>query len=432
MRYRAFFISIFFIAILTVLISGCGGLLESDRYVESRHYIAPYNKTEDTEERIEVSGYDELMDAVLNLIMGHEGSGKYIIYNYEGEDLQEDIERVESEILNYNPIGAYAVSGIDGVIRRVASYTELDVSIEYKKTKEQVDSIVNVSTLRYLRTELLSAMSEYRDEVVFHTALDITEDFVREYIRETYYQNPRNIIMLPGVAIETILMGSAGRIVELRFGYIEQTSILRDYSVSLNLYIRRNAEFAAGGNDGEILISLIENIIASARFDVAAARAISEHGTQNFAATAFGALVRQGAVGEGFAMAFKALCDELGFDCRIVLGNLNGMIHAWNIVLLSGDYYHIDVAMSAFDGIESFFLKTDEDFADMLYIWDFENTVRCSGLLTYEDFVFIEEPDDPDEIDDPDANGENEEPDDPDNPVDSEGAGEPGDSEDNV
>ena len=389
--------------ISAVIVSGCAGLLEADRLVESRNVAPPYEGSEDTEERIEISSYAELMDAVLVLIMGYEDGGKYVIHNYDSDDIQADINRVEREIVSNHPIGAYAVSNITGVTRRVVSYTEVDITIEYRRAKEQVDSIVNVSTLRYLRTELLSSLSDYHDEVVFQTTLNITEQQIREHVRETYYQNPRYIIMLPGVAIETFPRRGEVRIVELRFGYIEQTSILRNYSASLTSYVRRNAELAVGENDGEILISLAENLIASTRFDIAAARSISEHGTQNFAATAFGALVRQEAVGEGFAMAFKALSDELGFDCRIVTGYVDDMVHAWNIVSLGGDYYHIDVAMSALNGIETAFLKTDDDFLEMLYLWDFDNTVRCNGLLVYEDFIYSEDIDNPELLDNPES-----------------------------
>ena len=67
------------------------------------------------------------------------------------------------------------------------------------------------------------------------------------------------------------------------------------------------------------------------------------------------------------------------------------MIHAWNIVSLQGDYYHVDVAMGDVNGIETAFLKTDEDFMER-YTWDMDNTVKCNGPLTYEDIVPPEEP----------------------------------------
>jgi len=172
------------------------------------------------------------------------------------------------------------------------------------------------------------------------------------------------------------------------------TDIMRGYGASLSLSVRRNAGLAVGENDAEILLSLAENLIAACSYDEGAARTVSEHSADNVAATAYGALIRGSAVGEGFAMAYKALCDELGFDCRIVLGYHNGMVHAWNIVSLYGEYYHIDVAMCAKNDIRTAFLKRDADFR-WSYSWDTDETVRCNGTMTLDDIR-------PPEIEDPD------------------------------
>jgi len=284
----------------------------------------------------------------------------------------------------------YAVEDISGVASRIVSYYEIDITVVYKHTKQQIDSIVNASTLRYLKAELLSIISENSEEAVIRTSRDITEDDIIELVKETYYENPRMVVMMPVTVLETFTTSGADKIFELRFGYIEQAGILRQHGANLSVYVRRNAEQAVGETDAEILLSLANNLIAACIYDEGTARAISVHGAQNFAATAYGALVNGSAVGEGFAMAFKALCDELGFECHVVLGYLNGMVHAWNIVPLYGENYHIDVAMCALNGIETAFLKNDADFLRS-YSWNTEKTVSCKGTLTYEDIVGPEE-----------------------------------------
>jgi len=351
------------------------------------------------DEQIEVSNYEELISAILDLISEHESSGQLIINNYDGENVQTDVARARREIMFDHPVGAYAVAEITGVVTRIVSYFEVDIGIEYKRTRQQIDSIVNVSTLRYLRTELLSVMSDYRDEVVFRTTLQITEEDIVGFVEETYYQNPRRIVILPVTVVETFPLRGEDRIFELHLGYADRASILRKNGENLALYVRRNALLAVGDNDAEILLSLVENLVAASLYDAGAARAISVHGAQNWTVTAHGALANGRAVGEGFAMAFKALCDELGFECHVVLGYLNGMIHAWNIVSLNEEYYHIDVAMCDLNGIETAFLKTDLDFIGR-YTWDMESTERCNGTLTYEDIVGPEDPEDPEELED--------------------------------
>jgi len=414
------------------------------------HDFPPYERP--PVEQIVVADYEEFKAALLNLIITHEVSAQILYHSFDGEDVQAEVMRASEEIMNEHPVGAYAVADITVNTTKVISNFEVDVEIEFKRTSEQVGSIINASTSRYMMTQLLTIMSEHREEAAIRTSMILSEEEIFEQIREIYYQNPRRIVMLPIVAVEIfpkeaepapdedepplnddeLLSGEdetlpveteappvesaavqnilADRIYEIKFSYVESPSILQVYRENLALYVRQNAERAFGDTDAEILLSLVGNLMASTEFDEGTAMTISIHGAQNFAATASGALVRGLAVGEGFAMAFKALCDELRFDCRVVLGYIDDRVHAWNIVTLDGDYYHIDVAMCVVNGLETAFLKSDVDFEE-LYAWDRENTVRCEGMLTLEDIVGSEEPDDENE---PDSENEPEDVNEPD------------------
>ncbi|MBO6015670.1 MAG: hypothetical protein J6P60_03680 [Lachnospiraceae bacterium] len=58
--------------------------------------------------------------------------------------------------------------------------------------------------------------------------------------------------------------------------------------------------------------------------------------------TAYGALVQHKAVCEGYSKAFVyILKNKLGIECCMV--SSSAMNHAWNLVLLDGHYYHVDV-----------------------------------------------------------------------------------------
>ena len=368
------------ICIMLFLLSGCAAIIEGDARIVRPHTLVPNERP--AVARREASNFDELKAVILDLVMQHETSGR-IIYSWD-EDVQADIDRAVYDIMSNHPIGAYATSAITGVATRIVSYFEIDVSIEYQRTRRQVDAIISVSTPLQLRTELLDAMSSYRDEAVFRTALrTVTAESVAEMVRELYYQNPRDIVMLPSVAVTLFPEHGNDRVIEVRFGNTFDAEILRDFGESLADNVRLNA--VAADTDALTLLSLAESLIATCAYDEDMARTISEHGAQNFAATAYGALVNRSAVGEGFAMAFKALSDELELYNRVVLGHLDGMFHAWNIVLIDGQYYHIDVAMGAVNGIETTFMKTDADFIAMGYTWDMEAVPRASGALTFFD-----------------------------------------------
>ena len=385
----------FVIILISVAVScGCAALLEDAMYRESPHETTPYDRL--PEEQIEVSNFNDLKEAILTLVLEYETAGRIIVSNYEGEDVQADLERASREIKENHPVGIFSVNEIIGQATRIVSYFEIDISIEYKRTKQQMDSVINVTSDWQLRTELLSIMSDYRDEAVFRTTMRISEEDIIRLISETYYQNPRMIVMLPIVAVEVIPEIGDDRFFELSFGLYESARISHNRIEILSSYLESNVEQTVGETSAEKMLSLASNLVSFASFDESTANLVSEHGAQNWAATASGALVNASAIGEGFAMAFKALCDELGLDCRVVLGFLEGRYHAWNIVSLYGEYYHIDVAMGDVFGIENYFLKTDEYFKER-YVWEFENTPRANGTMTYDDIVgaadpFISEP----------------------------------------
>lgn len=62
--------------------------------------------------------------------------------------------------------------------------------------------------------------------------------------------------------------------------------------------------------------------------------------------TAKGALINKVAVCQGYALGFKALCDEAGIKCEMVYGTGTSagqsISHAWNVVCVDGQWYQID------------------------------------------------------------------------------------------
>ena len=60
---------------------------------------------------------------------------------------------------------------------------------------------------------------------------------------------------------------------------------------------------------------------------------------------AYGALVNGTAVCEGYALAFQRIMDSMGIPCYVASGTYKGGAHAWNIVQVDGQWYHLDVTI---------------------------------------------------------------------------------------
>ncbi|KUP25178.1 hypothetical protein AWJ19_29800 [Paenibacillus sp. DMB5] len=94
--------------------------------------------------------------------------------------------------------------------------------------------------------------------------------------------------------------------------------------------------------------------------------------------TEYGILILHTGVCQGYAVTMKMLLDLAGVENFYISGtNYAGAGHAWNIVVVDGEYYHLDATwddpvpnMPGYIG-DKYFLVTDEQMA-LDHIWDEE------------------------------------------------------------
>lgn len=69
-----------------------------------------------------------------------------------------------------------------------------------------------------------------------------------------------------------------------------------------------------------------------------------KYGFFNHSQTAYGALINKLSVCEGYAEALELMLTTVGIESQIITGELkdDGALHAWNIVKINGQYYHVD------------------------------------------------------------------------------------------
>lgn len=99
--------------------------------------------------------------------------------------------------------------------------------------------------------------------------------------------------------------------------------------------------------------------------------------------TAYGAIVEKKAVCEGIAYAFCHLAKKSGIDATVVNGIADGGEHAWNMIKIGSDFYHIDAtwdiknrpdtSVKAYD----YFCLCDSDFKTRR--WDRRVYPECNS-----------------------------------------------------
>ena len=376
-------ISLMLCAVMLVTVCGCASLLEGDHLDISVHEEEPDAANTDTV--LAVTDFDELTEAVLSLVKKRQETGVIRFFNYDG-DVGSDVEQACLDVSYNTPMGMYAVYYMSNTINRIVSYYDAEITITYKRSKSQIDSIVTAATLSSVKLKISGAMRDYTGYLAIDTTVsDFTKDDLVGYIEELYYGNPESFVILPELKINLYPEEGAERIVEMTFEYPYTTYTLDIMKDEAREAAGRMAESVRGVGDGEILLSLCQQLMGTAEYDAETAES-GETDKQNASYTAYGALVGQMAVGEGYATAYKMLCDIIGLGCMVVVGEYNGSAHTWNLVELDGQYYHVDVSMCDREGIETSFLMNDQTIGNA-YSWDGEQYPAATGDLTYADIV---------------------------------------------
>jgi hypothetical protein len=111
-----------------------------------------------------------------------------------------------------------------------------------------------------------------------------------------------------------------------------------------------------------------------------------ETATNDIHHTAYGALINGSAVCDGYMDAFHLLLNEAGIESYNITGddldNTDNYWHAWNLVKIEEDYYHIDVTWNDSDNNKTtydYFGKTDKEISEDHVIFSFNKVPKANG-----------------------------------------------------
>lgn len=94
-----------------------------------------------------------------------------------------------------------------------------------------------------------------------------------------------------------------------------------------------------GMSDYEIAKALHDYLVLNNEYDMR----YYSGGMPRISYTAYGALVNRTSVCAGYALAYERLMDQVGIPCEYVTGMTTNGYHAWNIIQIDGEWYHVDV-----------------------------------------------------------------------------------------
>lgn len=358
------------LSLLTAL-SGCGSMFEYTYTSELDFKGSQEIELDDTTKV--VKSYAALRRVVYNMINNHLETAELLISGYSG-DVVSDIASICGSANTDTAYGAYCVEYASYDLKQIVSYYEVTINITYKYSSEEL-------------AEMLTTPNN-----------DTFSDVI---VQELAAGKPHNIIKVNNGSseAETVekLVYQACRNHPLTISYIPDVSVkVYSGSTSQRIYVIDLVDDAGIKQNGERLQSISSAITAAKRIISAdseartvlnAARYLSNICTvAKSGSTAYDALIGTQADSEGIAVAFKALCDALEIDCRVIDGQRDKTNHYWNIVGIDGAYYHIDVSEVKENGEKaSLFLNDSEKITSCW--WDLTAYPACEGTLTYAGVV---------------------------------------------
>ena len=354
--------------ILALALSGCSALLDRPYSVVSPHPEHP--ATGEDPSTIKVGSYPELVNAVLYLVSQVAEEGEIQLVDYDG-DVEADLNSACLEVAKDDPLGAYAVDFIKNDYTRVLTTYEATIYITYRRTPEQIRSLVNVTGSTAIRQVLGDALAAFQSEVALRVGYFAEDaDYIGSLVRQAYYDTPAAALGMPEFTVSLYPDQGSQRIVEITLEYAGDREALRKRSEELVNAAELALSPIWGQQAGQdALLSQLFRLLPDT---VRAAEAPRADGTAPN--TAWDALVGDGADSEGLALAFQLLCGQLDLDCTVVEGTLEGGPHFWNrLTSADGPFQLVDLSRP-----ETPQAYSEEAFAALGYAWADENAAAMA------------------------------------------------------
>lgn len=340
---------------LALSLCGCSGMF-SKEYFNVTEYTDNSDKIDSREVKV-VSDWNELKNAVRDMVSRHISEGKLIFSGY-GSELQGDLSQVGWSVKSEDALAGYSVDYISYDLNHIVTYYEAQIHITYKRTVDDVNSIIPVAGLLGFKRQVKESLNKCDTGLIaqwFHKGL--TEEEVSATVREVYFSDPASCVVSPKPIIRVHNSAAAKNIVELVFNYGYSDAALQTMKAEL----KRKSESIVSSFDSE-------DSLQFGRSACEAINSICEY-NESLGSTAYSALVEGFADSLGMSLAFTALCNEKGIECTVIPGRLNDAEHYWNAIYSEGKLNHIDVSNYYSLGSEATFMLSDEQMTARGYYW---------------------------------------------------------------
>lgn len=360
---------------LCLFLCGCSSLLESSYLSVTPHSYLFLTPQDDS--TTQVSTYQELVGAITNMVSQGQREAVIQLTNYI-RDADEDLSTACLEVQQRDPLGAYAIESIQYELVPILTYQQSTVTITYRRTTAQIQSVIPVTGSYAIRTQIETALSSFQSELVLQvTYFNQNEDYVQSLIQQAYLDTPSSAFGLPETEVHIYPDSGLTRVIELVFTYSDTTEALEAKQQEL-----LSAAEALASN--AIDLDFKERLLCAALYDDLSTHllameeeeleeAVEEADSQPYSSSPYATLVSGQPDSQAIALAYQLLCELAGAPCQVVVGTLDDQPYYWNIVTVDDESRHVDLNL----GREGFY-RTDASYEAISgAVWDRSLYPQC-------------------------------------------------------
>ncbi len=347
----------------SLLLTGCSSMLSRSYSSVTPHSATP--TVESDQLTIRVENYQDLVDALLYFVNQGRETGTIRLYNYP-YDVEKDLASACTEVALEEPMGAYALENIRYDVTPIVSCYEAMVEMSYRRTPDQINSVIPATGATAIRGELGLALSSFQKESVLRISYFDVEDgeqYLRELLWDAYLSSPETALDFPKATISFYPENGRHRIAEILLSYAQDDQELQRQKAQLAQLAGQLSAPLAGTSGDEALLAVRKAILDATSY--------APDGGQ----TAYHALAEHKASSLGLSLTMALLCQELDLSCQLVEGTKEGNLHYWTILSTQDGYRHLDLSQSVAPGEIPF--RSDRYMAEHGYLWDNDSMPLC-------------------------------------------------------
>lgn len=152
------------LALALCCLTGCASLLERE-YSTTEPHSSKFWESE-AANTLRAENHQDIVNDLLLLIGQHTEAATLRLYNFKDDlTVADTLEQATVEIQQETPMGAYAVEYITSSSQAQRGYYEVALQIGYRRTAEQIQSVVNATSPEALYSLLEAAVDSGRTEL---------------------------------------------------------------------------------------------------------------------------------------------------------------------------------------------------------------------------------------------------------------------------